>query len=52
MPNYDGTGPLNRGRVVGRGIGPCHHTPAPDVRGDEQPEIPVRDSKPACLQRE
>jgi hypothetical protein len=23
MPNYDGTGPLRRGRVIGRGTGPC-----------------------------
>jgi len=23
MPNYDGTGPLKRGRVIGRGLGPC-----------------------------
>lgn len=23
MPNFDGTGPLKRGRVIGRGQGPC-----------------------------
>ncbi|MGD1004831.1 MAG: DUF5320 domain-containing protein [Methanoregulaceae archaeon] len=23
MPNFDGTGPLKRGRIVGRGLGPC-----------------------------
>lgn len=23
MPNYDGTGPLKRGRAIGRGLGPC-----------------------------
>jgi len=23
MPNYDGTGPLKRGRIIGRGLGPC-----------------------------
>ena len=23
MPNFDGTGPLKRGRVIGRGLGPC-----------------------------
>jgi hypothetical protein len=23
MPNFDGTGPLKRGRVIGRGMGPC-----------------------------
>ena len=24
MPNFDGTGPLKRGRVIGRGMGPCN----------------------------
>ncbi|WP_321505081.1 DUF5320 domain-containing protein [uncultured Methanoregula sp.] len=23
MPNFDGTGPLKRGRIIGRGLGPC-----------------------------
>ena len=23
MPNFDGTGPLKRGRLIGRGMGPC-----------------------------
>jgi hypothetical protein len=23
MPNFDGTGPLKRGRAIGRGLGPC-----------------------------
>jgi len=23
MPNFDGTGPLKRGRIIGRGRGPC-----------------------------
>ncbi|HNX18060.1 MAG TPA: DUF5320 family protein [Methanoregula sp.] len=23
MPDFDGTGPLKRGRVIGRGRGPC-----------------------------
>jgi hypothetical protein len=23
MPNFDGSGPLKRGRVIGRGLGPC-----------------------------
>jgi hypothetical protein len=23
MPNFDGKGPLKRGRVIGRGLGPC-----------------------------
>ena len=23
MPDFDGTGPLRRGRAIGRGLGPC-----------------------------
>jgi hypothetical protein len=23
MPNFDGTGPLKRGRIIGRGLGHC-----------------------------
>ena len=23
MPNFDGAGPLKRGRIIGRGLGPC-----------------------------
>jgi hypothetical protein len=23
MPDFDGTGPLKRGRIIGRGRGPC-----------------------------
>jgi hypothetical protein len=23
MPNFDGTGPLKRGRIIGRGLGLC-----------------------------
>jgi hypothetical protein len=23
MPNFDGTGPLKRGRAIGRGLGTC-----------------------------
>jgi hypothetical protein len=23
MPNFDGNGPLKRGRIIGRGQGPC-----------------------------
>ena len=26
MPNYDGTGPLKRGRLIGRGRGPCRQS--------------------------
>jgi hypothetical protein len=27
MPNFDGTGPLKRGRIIGRGLGPCGKNP-------------------------
>jgi hypothetical protein len=23
IPNFDGKGPLKRGRIIGRGLGPC-----------------------------
>ncbi len=26
MPNFDGTGPLKRGRAIRRGLGPCKGT--------------------------
>ncbi len=26
MPNFDGNGPLKRGRVIGRGLGPCRRS--------------------------
>jgi hypothetical protein len=32
MPNYDGTGPLKRGRVIGRGMGTCRHSTEDCVR--------------------
>jgi hypothetical protein len=28
MPNFDGTGPLKRGRIIGRGLGPCRNRTA------------------------
>ncbi|MDD5143594.1 DUF5320 domain-containing protein [Methanoregula sp.] len=43
MPNYDGTGPLKRGRVVGRGMGPCHRSPDSCIRKEEQPDCPAKD---------
>ena len=26
MPDFDGNGPLTRGRIIGRGRGPCRQT--------------------------
>jgi hypothetical protein len=31
MPNFDGTGPLKRGRIIGRGLGPCKKSPGCDT---------------------
>ena len=39
MPNFDGTGPLNRGRVIGRGQGHCRQTVEGCPRKDA-PEMP------------
>jgi hypothetical protein len=39
MPNFDGTGPLKRGRVIGRGLGPCS-------RRDERCERQSCDAEP------
>ncbi|HOX35558.1 MAG TPA: DUF5320 family protein [Methanoregulaceae archaeon] len=41
MPNYDGTGPLKRGRLIGRGRGPCRQSPGVCTRKtpDEKPLI-------------
>jgi len=47
MPNYDGTGPLKRGRVIGRGMGPCHRSPDSCMRKEEQSESPVQNHVPA-----
>ncbi len=48
MPNFDGIGPLKRGRVIGRGLGPCSRRDAgckhqscdaePDVRKENKAE--------------
>ena len=42
MPNYDGTGPLRRGRFVGRGLGRCARKtgaiPEPDLYPQKREE--------------
>ncbi len=42
MPNFDGTGPLKRGRIIGRGLGHCTKGTICDTCGrkakQEQPE--------------
>lgn len=37
MPNFDGNGPLKRGRIIGRGRGSCKQT---------SPECPREDTNP------
>ncbi len=41
MPNFDGIGPLKRGRVIGRGLGPCCQREAGWKRQscDAEPEV-------------
>jgi hypothetical protein len=41
MPNFDGTGPLKRGRVIGRELGPCKHCTEGCTRKAEDRETPV-----------
>lgn len=38
MPNFDGNGPLKRGRIIGRGRGPCKQTGAECPREETNPE--------------
>ena len=39
MPDFDGTGPLKRGRVIGRGLGPCRKNAGQCPRKNTDPEI-------------
>jgi hypothetical protein len=47
MPNYDGTGPLKRGRVIGRGVGPCKKSAAGCMPEEQDPHLPVRNPNAA-----
>jgi hypothetical protein len=38
MPDFDGTGPLKRGRIIGRGRGPCRQTSPGCPREEAGPE--------------
>ena len=44
MPNFDGTGPLKRGRIIGRGMGHCKNRKDPCMRAD--PDRELQDQKP------
>ena len=41
MPNFDGTGPLKRGRIIGRGLGPCRQCTEDCTEGKEEKK-PIR----------
>jgi hypothetical protein len=47
MPNFDGNGPLKRGRVIGRGLGPCNRNAAACARKDSQKESRSESGQPA-----
>ncbi|MGP8254492.1 MAG: DUF5320 family protein [Methanoregula sp.] len=40
MPNFDGTGPLKRGRLIGRGRGPCRKNAGGNRQ--QEPDAPVQ----------
>ncbi|WP_428373990.1 DUF5320 family protein [Methanoregula sp.] len=42
MPNFDGTGPLKRGRMIGRGRGPCRQCTEDCTQKAENRKTPVR----------
>ncbi|MFA7695522.1 MAG: DUF5320 domain-containing protein [Methanoregula sp.] len=44
MPNFDGTGPLKRGRVIGRGLGTCKTC-------DDECQQKARSKKPVAQER-
>jgi len=44
MPNYDGTGPLKRGRVIGRGLGACRNGSEDCTQNAGKSEAPVRNA--------
>jgi len=45
MPDYDGTGPLKRGRVIGRGMGTCRHSADGCMLRKKENGRPDRDGK-------
>ena len=46
MPNYDGTGPLKRGRIIGRGQGPCKKCSDWCETRLSQTPLPVKEDTP------
>ncbi len=43
MPNFDGNGPLKRGRIIGRGRGSCKQTGAECLREGISPKTQHED---------
>jgi hypothetical protein len=41
MPNFDGTGPLKRGRVIGRGRGFCKKNADGSRQPEQDPDSPA-----------
>jgi hypothetical protein len=46
MPNFDGAGPLKRGRVIGCGRGVCKQPVEECRQKDSEPENPDRKENP------
>ncbi len=42
MPDFDGTGPLKRGRLIGRGRGPCKKNTDGSGQPEQDPDSPVQ----------
>jgi len=47
MPNFDGTGPLKRGRIIGRGLGPCKKCSDGFEYQTNPPTLQVKEETPA-----
>jgi len=45
MPNFDGTGPLKRGRAIGRGRGFCREQPVTGSGREPEEKNPVHEKK-------
>jgi hypothetical protein len=48
MPNFDGTGPLKRGRIIGRKMGTCTNRTDEKPCEDDTRGEPLLEEKPAA----
>ncbi len=46
MPNFDGTGPLKRGRAIGRGRGFCQKQVPADPGSGKEEKRPTKEKNP------